>query len=1225
MNGVALLSRIREQSPALPFILYTDSGSEQVASEAISAGVNEYVTKSDGEPDHETLVPHILSLVESQHGPQQSSKQVQISQLVRDVQSELVRATTQAEIDAAVCEALAGADPFIFAWIGDYTAGDDQVRPRRAAGIGLDYLENIEIPFDEDAAERGPTARAIETRSMQVMQNIPEDPGYEPWRDAALERGYRSSAAVPLTYDDTFYGVLNIYADRCQAFGAGEQELLQELGQTVAHTYHRVDLQEKHEQQYRELFEEAPVMFVLTRSSDGTPVIEDCNAQFAEKIGFTRTELIDRPLTEVYTEPSTGALLEEGGYNRALAGNFVKEERELLTADGTTLSTLMRASPRRNTEGEIVGTLALYVDITARERAQNVIQQGRAMESSMDGMAILDTDHEHVYANQAYADIYGYDTAAAFEGEGWQTCYEETERERFADEILPSLETNGQWRGEATGVRQDGTMFPQELSLTRVDEGSLIAVVRDVTARKQRETELRESRKRLRVLFDESPDAITVHDGEGELIEVNAQLVDNLGYSREQLRSMNITDIEAGFSREELLNSWDEMVVGDRKKVEGTYRRKDASTFPVEVWLSKIELNGKERYIALSRDISERKERQQELARTNTVLSTLLENLPVGMLTEDDNREILAANQALCDVFDTSLSCANLVGRDCEEINQQISELFEDSDAFVERTEELLQRRELVLDEELQLADGRTLARSFVPYQLPTGGGNLWLYRDITDRKARERELERQEFLFNRAQDIADIGVWEYDPSSEELMWSDGVRRIHAVDETYDPTIEEAIDFYHPDDRETIRTAVEQAIEDGESYDIDLKLVRADGKKRDVRSRGEVITDENDDTELVRGIFQDITERKERERALERYERLVENLPIGVYQTTPGPNGEFTLVNNAMVDIFDAESKDDLRNRTVDELYVDPGDRKRFSDMLLEQGVVQSEELELETLSGEQLWGEVTAISREVDGNTVYDGAVQNITARKAYEQQLETQRDDLDLLNQVVRHDIRNDLQVVLAYGDLLTDHIDEEGQEFLEKVLDSSKNAVELTKTARDMADVMLSTDAKQHPVRLRHALEGELSEIRSAYAEALITVDGGIPDVTVCADDMLDSLFRNVLKNAIQHNDKATPTVNISVMERDGTAVVSIADNGPGVPDDLKDEIFDKGEKGLESEGTGIGLYLVQTLVDSYGGDVWVEDRAGAADNADSPRQSDDNDPEGAVFVVELPIAE
>ncbi|MEA5389209.1 HAMP domain-containing sensor histidine kinase [Haloarculaceae archaeon H-GB11] len=228
-----------------------------------------------------------------------------------------------------------------------------------------------------------------------------------------------------------------------------------------------------------------------------------------------------------------------------------------------------------------------------------------------------------------------------------------------------------------------------------------------------------------------------------------------------------------------------------------------------------------------------------------------------------------------------------------------------------------------------------------------------------------------------------------------------------------------------------------------------------------------------------------------------------------------------------------------------------------------------------------------------------------DVTERKQYEQRLEEQRDNLDVLNQVLRHDIRNDLQLVTAYADIIADRVDGEEREYVDTIRESADHAVELTMTARDMADVMLSADEVRHPVNLRMVLENELDEFRSTYTAAVITTEGTVPPVTVLASDMLDSVFRNLLKNAIQHNDSDVPRVTVTATTDDDTVRVRIADNGPGVPDERKDEIFGKGDKGLESQGTGIGLYLVKTLVGIYGGDVWVED----------------NEPEGAVFVVEL----
>ena len=223
-------------------------------------------------------------------------------------------------------------------------------------------------------------------------------------------------------------------------------------------------------------------------------------------------------------------------------------------------------------------------------------------------------------------------------------------------------------------------------------------------------------------------------------------------------------------------------------------------------------------------------------------------------------------------------------------------------------------------------------------------------------------------------------------------------------------------------------------------------------------------------------------------------------------------------------------------------------------------------------------------------------------------EERLAEQRDDLRLLNQVMRHDIRNDLQLIGAYAELLEDHVDEEGEEYLEIIKESTESATDLTTTARDLARVMLDADSEVRSVSIEGVLAQQVEELRSGHPGAVVAIEGSIPDVEVAGNDMLGSVFRNLLANAIQHNDETPPTVTVSAVERDGVVEVRVADNGPGVPDAQSEEIFGRGEKGLESSGAGIGLYLVQSLVDTYGGDVFVED----------------NDPEGAVFVVELPIA-
>ena len=233
----------------------------------------------------------------------------------------------------------------------------------------------------------------------------------------------------------------------------------------------------------------------------------------------------------------------------------------------------------------------------------------------------------------------------------------------------------------------------------------------------------------------------------------------------------------------------------------------------------------------------------------------------------------------------------------------------------------------------------------------------------------------------------------------------------------------------------------------------------------------------------------------------------------------------------------------------------------------------------------------------------------QDVTDQRARETQLQKQRDDLELLNHVLRHDMRNHLQLVTAYTELLEDHVDEEGAEYIATIRESAENAIGLTRTAKEMAEVMLQTTDGTTTVALGSVLNRELEEIRSSSRTAVVRVDGSVPRVDVVANSMLGSVFRNLLKNAIQHNDKPVPEVTVSVEVAEQRVVVRVADNGPGIPPEQRATVFGKGEKGLDSAGTGIGLYLVRSLVDNYGGDIHVEE----------------NDPEGSVFVLDLPRAE
>jgi len=240
-------------------------------------------------------------------------------------------------------------------------------------------------------------------------------------------------------------------------------------------------------------------------------------------------------------------------------------------------------------------------------------------------------------------------------------------------------------------------------------------------------------------------------------------------------------------------------------------------------------------------------------------------------------------------------------------------------------------------------------------------------------------------------------------------------------------------------------------------------------------------------------------------------------------------------------------------------------------------------------------------------------GILRNLTDVHEREARLESLTDQLEVLNRVLRHDIRNDMNVVQGWLDELAATVDDDASEALENVETAVAHTVELTREARDLAEVLTEGgEMPVEPVALDRVLHQQVAKTRTKYPDATVTVDGDVPAVHVLGNEMLSSVFDNLLGNAIVHNDRDTPTVTLSV-RRHGTAaddpvVVRVADDGPGIPSSLQDSLFGRGEKGVDSPGTGMGLYLVDQLVDGYGGDVSVEP----------------NDPRGSVFVVSLPVA-
>lgn len=202
--------------------------------------------------------------------------------------------------------------------------------------------------------------------------------------------------------------------------------------------------------------------------------------------------------------------------------------------------------------------------------------------------------------------------------------------------------------------------------------------------------------------------------------------------------------------------------------------------------------------------------------------------------------------------------------------------------------------------------------------------------------------------------------------------------------------------------------------------------------------------------------------------------------------------------------------------------------------------------------------------------------------------QHVAEQRDLLDYLNSVLRHEILNSSTAIDGYASRVLEeeeHLTADGRRWLEIVIDESQD---MSRVIQDVRTLMWRTsgDHELHPVDLVEILQSEVRTLTHEWTDA--TVETSIDDdLFVRADDMLPRVFGNLLANAVEHNDSPKPHVQVEASQRGDVVRVEIADDGPGIPDDELERLWER----TPSEGTshGLGLYLVAELADSYDGSV------------------------------------
>ena len=854
--------------------------------------------------------------------------------------------------------------------------------------------------------------------------------------------------------------------------------------------------------------------------------VVDVNQRTCDWSGYSREELLKLKLADGVVG-WTPAMSEEIWRRTSLEGPITLE-RTLRRKDGSTFP--VEASASLVELGGQQYAMALIRDVTERKRAEEALREREAWFHSLvehvgDALVLVDRENRVVDVNQRACDYLGYSREQLLKMKGSDAVVGETPA--MAEEAWRRASEEGAVTLERTARRKDGTTFPVEITWSQMELGGQVyglSLVRDVTERKRAEEALREREEWFRALLETAADAVWVIDRQGRLVQVNQRACDNAGFTREELCSLSVADLEVGWTPAQFEETWEGVSKREGLTFERTVRRKDGTTFPVEARGCTVEFGGEQYGIAIVRDVSERKRAEEELRKHREHLEELVKERTADLQRELSERT--RAEEAL---------------RESEERCRAMSDAAPIPIVITRRS-----------DSRIQYVNGH-------------GGPTFGL-------------------------------------SAEEMIGR------------------KALELYcNPADRDGLLKTLEKA---GTVDDFEVQLRRMDGSTFWAIASIHAITFDGEPS-LISGFY-DVTERKHAEEALRESEertRVIVEAAVDAIITIR-EDGTIESFNPASERIF-GYSADEVIGENVSMLAAPPY-RDEHDDYLrnyLRTGVKKIIGIGREVVGrrkdGATIPMELAVSEARIGERRIFTGIVRDITDRKRAEEEirdlnaeleqrvaartaeLEAANKGLEAFSYSVSHDLRNPLRSIDGFSQALledyTDVLDKQGKDLLGRVRAAAQRMGRLIDDLLVLSRVTRG-EMRRGPVDLSALASATVEELRKESPER--QVEFIIAEGLVANGDarLLCIVLENLLGNAWKFTSKhASARIEFgATTQGDGKTEYFVRDDGAGFDMAYSGKLFGPFQRlhsTSEFSGSGIGLASVQRIVHRHGGRVWA----------------------------------